>query len=206
MQQKRGSLKVIILLLAILLSLGVVLLVGNRVFNLMAKAGGSAPTNVQLTEITANSALITFTTQEASQALVEYGTNPSNLTLFASDSTSTMDHKIHLTLLTASTTYYAKVKIGSDSYDNSGLPWTFTTAGGNNSLVSTPSVSPAISRSPLLNRAISPTVSQISTAPRADCGGIGSRIGATRGSARYEEQYDINKDGIINAADVVLCK
>lgn len=196
------NLKSIIIILGLLLSLGVVLLVGNRMFNLLARASGSPPEGVQIGNITANSASVTFTTTDESQALIEYGTNPTNLTLFASDETSTTNHTVKISLLTPNTTYYFHIKIGDKTYENSGLPWTFTTTGVRDA-GPTPTrvpLTPSLSPSPQA------TGSSGTTGTGAvNCNDIAKLIGATKGSPNYDPQYDINKDGIINSADLTLC-
>ncbi|MBI4067125.1 hypothetical protein HY407_01980 [Candidatus Gottesmanbacteria bacterium] len=182
--------KPIVLIFGLLLTLGIVLIAGDRIYNLLAKAGNSSPENVQITAVTSNSATITFTTAEAVQALLEYGTDASNLTLFASD-TETTSHSIVLSLLTPTTTYYFQIKIGDKTYDNAGVPWTFTTSGANTLLPS-----------PTLGIQSSPTPGGGGQIP---CNEVAKRMGAVPASPNYQISYDLNSDGIINSADLALC-
>ncbi len=62
--------------------------------------------NVQSTSITSSSAAITWTTDENSDSVVDYGTSPGNYTNTASDATLVTSHNVPLSGLTASTTYY----------------------------------------------------------------------------------------------------
>lgn len=185
--------KAIFLIVGLLLTLGVILLGGSRVYNLLAKASGNDPQNVQIVQVTANSATVAFTTVSSTQTLVEYGTNPTNLTLFASDTVSTTDHKIALSLLTPATTYYLHIKVGDKVYDNSGLPWTFTTIGVQQPAVTSPTI------------ALRPTTAVASVSAATKCSEIAKRIGAVRGAVNYDPKYDLNSDGIINSADLTLC-
>lgn len=192
------NLKSIFIIIGLLASLGVVLLVGNRMFNLLAKASGSPPENVQINNISANSATVTFTTTSEAQALIEYGTNPTNLSLFASDEVSTTSHTIKISLLTPNTTYYFHIKMGDKTYDNAGLPWTFTTVSVGNS-------GPSPTRIPL-SPVLSPSQQSTSSSGAVKCSEIPSHMGATRGSPNYDAKYDINNDGIINSLDLAKCK
>ncbi len=85
---------------------------------------GSAPdttppviSDVQATSITQDSAVIQWTTDEASDSVVEYGTSSGNYTHSSSDSAMVTAHSVSLSGLTASTTYYYRVK-STDASDN----------------------------------------------------------------------------------------
>ncbi len=192
--------KTILIIVGLLLALGVMLLAGSRVYNLLAKAGGSSqPDNVQITQITANSAVVTFTTASSKQTLIEYGTDSANLTLFAND-TETTDHKISLSLLTPNTSYFLHIKIDGKVYDNGGVPWTFTTSGTNLPTLKSPTTLPSLAAT--LVPKLSPASS---SAQKISCGEVAKRIGSTKGSPNYDVKYDLNSDGIINSADMALC-
>ncbi len=87
--------------------------------------------NVQATNITDSSAMITWTTDEASNSVVNYGTT-TGLGSTASDSTMVTSHSITLSGLQPETTYYYEVQstdwAGNTATDNNGeLYYTFTT-------------------------------------------------------------------------------
>lgn len=194
MGESKKNLKTIFIVVGLLISLGVMLALGNRIYNLLAKASGSPPENVEISQITTNSAMITFTTTSASSVLIEYGTNPTNLTLFAND-TDTTSHKIVLSLLTPNTTYYFHIKIGDTTHDNSGVPWTFTTESNRASLPT-----------PTLGVTKAPSLQPGSTSSTVVCGDIAGRMGSRRGSPQYDSKYDLNSDGVVNSVDMSLCK
>jgi beta-lactamase superfamily II metal-dependent hydrolase len=85
--------------------------------------GGSSDTtppvisNVQSTSVTHNSATIQWTTDEASDSEVEYGTTSGSYPLSANDGTLVTSHSIPLSNLDPSTTYYYRVK-STDSSNN----------------------------------------------------------------------------------------
>jgi len=62
--------------------------------------------NITVTNITSNSATITWQTNEPSTSLVKYGTSPGNYTLQKYDSSPVTSHSITLTDLSPNTTYY----------------------------------------------------------------------------------------------------
>jgi hypothetical protein len=94
---------------------------------LTAKASDSAPKNLSITDITSNSAVVKWSTDQESQVVIEYGTTATALTFFAPEATRTKQHRVELNLLTEATTYYFQVKSGDKIFDNGGVPWTFTT-------------------------------------------------------------------------------
>jgi hypothetical protein len=65
-----------------------------------------AISNVTASEITNNSALITWDTDELADSLVRYGTTPGNYTDSASNATLVLNHSVPLSGLLANTTYY----------------------------------------------------------------------------------------------------
>src|SRR3989344_5741120 len=178
MQQSSINTKTILIILLLVVSLGVMLLAGNRILSLLARAGGSPPENVQVSQVTTNTATISFTTVDSASSLIEYGTNPTSLTLFANDTDAT-SHQIMLSLLTPNTTYYFHIKMGENVYDNSGVPWSFTTA-SNNSLLPTLT----------LAATIAPTSAGGGAAGVVTCSDVATRMGAKRGSSNYDVKYD----------------
>lgn len=116
----------------------------------MAPPDSTAPTvsNVQATNITATSATITWTTDEASSSTVDYGTS-SSYGSTATGSGSTTTHSVNLTGLSAGTTYHYKVS-STDGNNNTGQSGdkTFTTS-NTAPTVSSFSASPTSGTAPL---------------------------------------------------------
>lgn len=96
-----------------------------------SRAADTAPSGVTVSEITQNSGKVVWTTGQDSQGVIEYGTSPTSLNFFAPESEKAQNHSVDLTLLSPSTTYYFQLRIGDKKYDNSGVPWTFTTKAQN---------------------------------------------------------------------------
>ncbi len=119
------------------ISIGVVLsflLIGAGYFmmNGISRADDSVPRDTVVAEITQNSGKVQWTTGGSTQGVVEYGTSPTSLNFFAPESEKSQDHSVDLTLLSPSTTYYFQIRIADKKYDNSGVPWTFTTKSAEN--------------------------------------------------------------------------
>ena len=75
-------------------------------------------TNIQVTNITQNSAAITWQTNKPATSLVKYGLSPGDYTSEAMDTTYSTSHQITLTNLNPNTTYYFIVN-STDAYGNS---------------------------------------------------------------------------------------
>ncbi len=108
---------------------GLLMLVGGflLVQGVFTQASDSAPRDIVINGLTENGAKISWTTDQETQGIVEYGSSPTSLNLFAPEATKSKSHTVELTLLTKSTSYYFQIRIGDTKYDNGGVPWTFTT-------------------------------------------------------------------------------
>lgn len=95
--------------------------------NVSTRATDEVPRDVIITDITESSSFISWTTDQPSLGVVEYGTSPSALVFFGPESQKTREHGVELTLLTPNTTHYFQIRVGENTYDNGGVPWTFTT-------------------------------------------------------------------------------
>ena len=85
-------------------------------------------TAVTATNITSSGATITWTTDQASNSQVEYGTSTSYGSLSSLNSSSVTSHSVTLTGLTASTTYdYAAMSANSGGTSATSANFTFTT-------------------------------------------------------------------------------
>jgi hypothetical protein len=128
---------------------GLVVVVGGflLVQNVFTKASDSAPRDLIINDITTNSAKLSWTTDQETQGVIEYGSSPTSLNLFAPESQKQKNHTVEVTLLSPATSYYFQIRIGDTKFDNGGVPWTFSTKltaqPTGTQLVATPSASPA---------------------------------------------------------------
>lgn len=124
-------------------------------------------------------ATVSWTSNKASLAKVEYGTTAASLVLMATENESVISHKVSLTSLKPNTTYYYRIRIGEEVFDNSGIPWTFKTKGeGDATATPTAIVSPTVSSVPL----------------------------ASSSATECKTGVDYNNDGVINSFDLSTCK
>ncbi len=96
-------------------------------FSVFSRASNAAPSDVLVTKITSQSAVITWSTGEETQGTIEYGTSPAELGFYAPEALKTTTHSVDLTLLQPNTTHYFIIRVGDNVFDNAGIPWTFTT-------------------------------------------------------------------------------
>jgi hypothetical protein len=108
---------------------GIVVVVGGFlvVQNVFTKAADAAPRDLIITSITSNTAKVAWTTDQETQGVIEYGSSPTSLNLFAPESQKAKSHSVEITLLSPSTSYYFQIRIGETKFDNGGVPWTFAT-------------------------------------------------------------------------------
>lgn len=136
-----------------------------------------------------SSATISWTTDKAATASVFYGTNMASLLLMAEDSSETTDHKILLTNLRAGKTYYYKIVVGDNEFDNGGTMFTFKTEGQTEAAV-TPTVAPTVA--PVVTL---PPASTISATPAS----------TSSSTPNCDHTTDYVKDGVINSLDYISC-
>lgn len=112
---------------------GLILSVPLAIFGFFAyqtvstRASDAQPRDVVISTITESSARVKWTTDQPTQGVIEYGTSPTSLVFFAPEAEKSKDHSVELTLLTPNTTHYFQLRIADTTYDNGGVPWTFTT-------------------------------------------------------------------------------
>lgn len=215
--------KILGLIVLMLLVLGGVIVLGKGASTYFAKASSCQAQKVTANNLTENSAVITWQSDDISQGRVEYGTNAANLTFSAPEATSGKDHNVRLTLLTPNTVYYYLVTIGSNKCDSSGqvctiscVPWSFTTATASpQEKVSQPILTPTVIVSPTRTVTVSPTnAATVSSTPAptsalsAFCTKVKENLQASSQSANWEQvkQYDIDSNLVINGLDVVKCQ
>ncbi len=108
---------------------GIVVVIGGflLVQNVFTKAADTAPRDLIISGITTNTAKVAWTTDQEVQGVVEYGSSPTALNLFAPETQKQKNHTVQITLLSPATSYYFQIRIGETKYDNGGVPWTFST-------------------------------------------------------------------------------
>ncbi len=128
------------------------LVMGFKVFQgVFTRAADYEPRDVVISDISQNSAKLSWATGVETQGVVEYGTTPTALNFFAPEAQKIKNHSLDLTLLSPGSTYYFQIRIGDKKYDNGGVPWTFTTKGTEKSVVPTaaPTQSTAVKPTPV---------------------------------------------------------
>jgi ABC-type uncharacterized transport system permease subunit len=126
-----GKTKKILLIIGILILVlgvpaGVFLLKQQTIFHLGAQSSNQ-PENVQVADITDQSATINWTTKSASQGLVSYGLSADNLTLIQPEAAASINHQVILRGLLAGSNYFFIIKADEKTFDNNGQPYSFTT-------------------------------------------------------------------------------
>lgn len=123
------------------------------------------------------SATITWSSDKESISKVEYGTTAASLVLMSAEVSATTNHSLSLSSLRPATTYYYRIRIGEEVFDNGGIPYTFKTK---TDVTGTPSIVPTISA----------PITKTATSTAIVC----------------DNKTDYNKDGVVNSFDVVVCK
>jgi len=158
--------------IGVLLTIIIVLLAFGMLQNVFTRASDVRPSDVVITDISANSAKITWSSGVESQGVVEYGTSPTALNFFAPENQKSKNHSVDLTLLSQNTTYYFDVRISDQKYDNGGIPWSFTTKSTAQAAPSGAVASPT----PIQILQISPTAAAVAC-PYTDCATIKANLG-----------------------------
>jgi len=179
-----------ILILIISVPAAIIVLKQQVVFKLGAQTVNK-PENIQIVNITEKSATLTWTTSKATQGIVNYGISPTNLTLVQPENSPAINHQVNLTNLLPATTYFFTIKIGNQTFDNNGQPFTFTTK----SALPSPTITPTPTPIPKPTINPSPSPSPSSSLTEED-------FQAAMGT--NNPTYDLNKDGIVNTADLLL--
>lgn len=159
------------------------MVMGFKVFSgVFTRAADFEPRDVVVSNSSQNSAKISWSTGEETQAVVEYGTTPTTLNFFAPEASKMKNHSQDLTLLSPNTTYYFQIRIGDKKYDNGGVPWTFTTKQNDKSRVTEPTVAPTATQQ---IQTPSPTVAvqkleipitPVAKCPETDCQAICKKL------------------------------
>jgi hypothetical protein len=177
-----------VLILIIGIPAAIIVLKQQTVFKLGAQTYNK-PENIQIVNITEKSATITWTTSKATQGVINYGISPANLTLVHPENFPAINHQVQLVNLLPATTYFFTIKIGNQTFDNNGQPFTFITKPV--TIPPTPTLTPIPTPTSKQTPEISPT-------PPLTEEGFQEEMGTNNPT------YDLNKDGIVNTADLLL--
>ncbi|KKS96173.1 MAG: hypothetical protein UV71_C0001G0047 [Microgenomates group bacterium GW2011_GWC1_43_13] len=108
---------------------GVYFLRMTQVFRIGA-GGAVAPKDIRTGNLSDTSATISWVTEAATTAFINWGKTQDSLGEIENESDSNQKfftHSITLTGLRPSTTYYYKINSEGDAFDNDGIPWQITT-------------------------------------------------------------------------------
>lgn len=126
------------------------------------------------------SAAVTWISNKEAISKIEYGTTAASLVLMSAESSAMTNHNVNLTSLRPSTTYYFRIRVGDEVFDNGGIPYTFKTKADATLLIST---TPTLSPTKALD------------APSEN-----------KAAVECDPKTDYNKDGTVNSLDLNLCK
>lgn len=168
--------------------LGVIIAATGIFFGFRAifgRAAGDEPKDVQVLDITQNSAKANWMSGTENQCTIKYGTSPTQLTFFAPETRETTQHSVDLTLLSPATTYNFKITCSDRDFDNNGVPWTFTTKDVQVAPTSVPTITSIPTSVPVSSTpAVSPTTTNTtceeankSNPVAADCDAIKTKLG-----------------------------
>ncbi len=108
---------------------GVFLLRNTQIFKIGADAAAQ-PKNIRVGNISDTSVTVSWTTDKQTTDFLVWGKTSGSLNKTENEDTGTQkyfNHSITLTGLSPSTNYFYKINSGGTSFDNSGVPWQFTT-------------------------------------------------------------------------------
>ena len=146
---------------------------------LSGAAAGVEPTGVSVAASNGE-ATVTWTSEKPSMGVVEYGTSPASLLLRAPETESTTSHRVVLSPLRSGVSYYLRIRVGDEVFDNNGIPYSFKTKDGGEAVGET-----QVTGQPTMT----PVAKQEST-----------------GEASCSSGVDYNGDGVVNSFDMVACK
>lgn len=178
METTKGKIFLIIGILILLLGVpaGIMVISQRTGFRLGAKSTDQ-PEGVQISSITEQSARITWISKNPSQGLISYGLSPTDLTLIKPETVPAINHQIDLIKLFPETKYFFVIKVADKVFDNNDQPYTFTTL--EKEIIPSPTIKP------------SPSLTEE---------GMQAVMGTDNPT------YDLNKDGVVNAYDLLLLR
>lgn len=182
--KSKVSLKTIIVLI-ILALVGVLSFLGMGAAKtyLSGASAGAEPKAVLATPSEdGKSVNVSWSTDKAVQAVVEYGTTPASLLLRSLETDATVSHKVTISPLKPATSYYFRIRVGEEVFDNSGIPYSFKTKGSG-------------------TNANPGTTDKVTSAPKPSQV-LPTQTGQAGGCDRTK---DYNNDGVVNSMDFVKC-
>lgn len=110
------------------LAAGVFLVRNQNIFRLGASAE-FAPKDVRVSNVTDNSATISWVTDRQTSGFVKWGDEQGSLDKTELDelTSQSLTHTLTIRQLTPETIYYFKINSGGEDFDNSQIPWQITT-------------------------------------------------------------------------------
>jgi hypothetical protein len=208
----KGKLNVkTIVILAVVLVVIVLGVIGAKTVQTFMSGATSAVEPTGVTSVSAadgKTATISWTSDKAAIAKVEYGTTAASLVLMATENDSVTTHRVSLTSLRPNTTYYYRIRIGEEVFDNSGIPYTFKTKGEDEAKL-TPTISsvPLVSSGTVCKNGVDYNKDGVINAfDLAECKKSGGSVSkAASVNSDCNNNIDYNSDGIVNSLDRINC-
>ncbi len=169
--------------------LGLALIVGGFLFmQTFSRASSEKPENIAISEVTATSAKVSWTTgNDTVGAVVKYGVSASSLTQFAPATTPEgKEHSVVISSLTPNTSYFFVLTAGADeTFDNAGVPWSFTTKSENETtteVIGSPTPTPTATADTTTE---TPIEDRMNTCKETDCEAIKAKLGTECSTQEY---------------------
>lgn len=195
------SVKTIVIVLVLFL-VGVVSVFGLQTAKtlLSGAAGDCEPTGVKA-QASDKSATISWQTDKSTcQGVVEYGTTPASLLLRSLENAAETTHRQVLTPLKSETTYYFRIRVEDQVYDNNGIPYSFKTTTEETSKAAEITPQPTV---PLAQPSVSPVpTKQLSCVKVTKC----LNVEFTEKFGTDDCRYDFDNNGVVNGADIIKCR
>lgn len=139
----------------LLLALGVTIILSKNSLTFVSKATtGSEPKNIQISNLTATSFTVSYTTDASALGTLSYGKDITTPSIALDDrdqqTNKPMEHQVHfitVTNLSPATKYYYVIDSGTQKVDNNGSPFEVTTAVSTNQIKGQPPLAGSVSLS-----------------------------------------------------------
>lgn len=219
------KIKVILLVVFLLVILGVTVFVGQQAAFRLAKASSCPAQKIAVAQVAANSAVVTWDSENETQGRVEYGVNATNLSFSTPEGSSGKKHNVPLTLLTPNTVYYYLVTVGKNRCDSTGqtcqdkcVPFTFTTSASSapSQIISTntpiptkiPTAGASVTKASSVSATIRPSGPEPTSGLSAFCSLVKNNVGRNSKDPNWSKtkQYDVDGNGVINGLDIFKCQ
>lgn len=203
-----------ILVLVILVLVGVlgVLGVGTAKTLIGSAAAGVEPKNVaakpEVTEVGGRQefeARVEWSSEKPSMGVVEYGTTPASLLLRAAEAQQATSHAVKLSPLKSNTSYYFRIKVGDEVFDNNGIPYSFKTKSADIKTTPTIAATPTLASTGGCNRGTDYNKDGVvNSLDYVKCvqGGT-TPTPVSTGGCKPGTDYDGN--GVVNSLDMMKC-